>query len=131
MAPTMSLQTSRAAIGGQRVRAVRPARAARATVAAPVRASADPMIVIGGCNAAMLALGRFVFMPYVKSQQEKAGQPVQNGVTHLAAGDRLAEEASFITRSGGDPAGFSIIDTIAWGSLGHVLGFTAIVLSNN
>lgn len=127
----MSLQTSRAALGGQRVRSVRPARAARATVAAPVRAAADSMMLISGCNAAMLALGRFVFMPYVKAQQEKAGMPVQNGVTHLEAGDRLAEEASFITRSGGDPAGFSIIDTLAWGSLGHVLGFIAVVLANN
>jgi photosystem I subunit V len=131
MALSLSLQTSRAAIGGHRVRSVRPARSARVAHVAPVRAAADPMMVISGCNAAMLGLGRFVFRPYVQAQQEKAGQPVQNGTTHFEAGDRLAEEASFITRAGADPAGFSIIDTLAWGSLGHVLGFTAIVLSNN
>eukprot|EP00951_Prasinocladus_malaysianus_P002612 scaffold18342_cov42-Prasinocladus_malaysianus.AAC.1 len=128
MAPSMSVQTSRVALGGSRL-AARPARATRSVRVAPVRASADSMVLVSACTASMLALGRFVFLPYTKSQQSKAGAPVQNGVTHYEAGDRLAEEATFITTAGNDPAGFTIIDTLAWGSLGHVLGFTALVLS--
>eukprot|EP00192_Tetraselmis_astigmatica_P017276 CAMPEP_0117668342 /NCGR_PEP_ID=MMETSP0804-20121206/11493_1 /TAXON_ID=1074897 /ORGANISM="Tetraselmis astigmatica, Strain CCMP880" /LENGTH=131 /DNA_ID=CAMNT_0005476217 /DNA_START=96 /DNA_END=491 /DNA_ORIENTATION=+ len=130
----MSLKPScRATLAGKRV-AVRSLRSTRPALRAPVRAAVDPAnasIVISGCNAAMLALGRFVFLPYTRAQQEKAGVPVQNGVTHFEAGDIRAEEASFITRAGADPAGFTIIDVLAWGSLGHVLGFCALVLSSN
>ena len=132
MAPSMSLQTSRTAISGQRV----SMRSVRATRSAPMRmaprAAVDPAmspIIMSSCNAAMLALGRFAFLPYLRRQQEKAGAPSQNGVSHFDAGDARAEEASFITRAGADPAGFTIIDVLAWGSLGHVLGFTALVLS--
>mmetsp|Transcript_10109 Transcript_10109/g.24092 ORF Transcript_10109/g.24092 Transcript_10109/m.24092 type:complete len:131 (+) Transcript_10109:127-519(+) len=129
---SMSLKTSSSMLSGQRV-ALRSTRSARGSPARmPVRAAFDPAntsLVISGCNAAMLALGRFAFLPYTKKQQEKAGLPVQNGKTHFEAGDIRAEEASFITRAGGDPAGFTIIDVLAWGSLGHVLGFLALALS--
>lgn len=129
----MSLQTSRVALGGKSV-ALRATRSSRSVRAAPVRAAVDPAnasLIISGCNAAMLSLGRFVFLGYSKRSMEKAGAPVQNGMTHFEAGDIRAEEASFITRAGADPAGFTIIDVLAWGSLGHVLGFTALVLANN
>jgi len=48
--------------------------------------------------------------------------PKQNGVTHFAAGDRLAEEASFVLKTN-DPAGFTIVDVFAWGALGHAAAF--------
>merc|ERR1711897_126008 len=67
----------------------------------------------------MLAIGRFGFLPYQRRQIEKAGLPLQNDVTNLQAGmseglatDKLATEAkAFETK---DPAGFTLIDTIAW-----------------
>jgi photosystem I subunit V len=96
------------------------------------RAAVDPAltpVIMSSCNAAMLSLGRFAFLPYLRKQQAKAGVPTQNGVSHFDAGDFRAEEASFITRAGADPAGFNIIDVLAWGSLGHVLGFAALALS--
>eukprot|EP01024_Parvocaulis_polyphysoides_P009389 TRINITY_DN1293_c0_g1_i1.p1 TRINITY_DN1293_c0_g1~~TRINITY_DN1293_c0_g1_i1.p1 ORF type:complete len:131 (-),score=34.48 TRINITY_DN1293_c0_g1_i1:260-652(-) len=89
----------------------------------------NSMLVISGCNAAMLALGRFVAMPYQRKSVENAGLPVQNGTTHYAAGDRLAEEASFFLKTG-DPSGFNIIDVLAWGSLGHAIGFAALAAAS-
>ena len=79
--------------------------------------------------AMMLALGRFVFMPYQRAQIEKAGLPTQNGDTHFAAGDVKAEEASFLNTTN-DPAGFTLIDVMAWGSLGHALGFAALAVGS-
>lgn len=141
----------------------------------------EPMLVISAANATMLALGRFVFLPYQRDrvsslgvpaqevfhsnrpfvihrnapfwckivdlvridafpppitsshilssflylQVASAGLPEQNGQTHLAAGDRLAEEASFLMTTN-DPAGFNLIDVMAWGALGHALGFAVL-----
>ena len=34
----------------------------------------------------------------------------------------MAEEASFVLQTN-DPAGFNVVDLLAWGSLGHALGF--------
>ena len=76
-------------------------------------------------NAVMLGLGRFVFLPYQRDRVSSAGLPEQNGQTHLAAGDRLAEEASFLMTTN-DPAGFNLIDVMAWGALGHALGFAVL-----
>merc|ERR1712118_172326 len=74
----------------------------------------------------MLAIGRFGFLTYQRRQIEKAGLPLQNDVINLQAGmsegpatDKLATEAKVFETK--DPAGFTLIDTIAWGSLGHVL----------
>ena len=36
-----------------------------------------------------------------------------------------AKEASFITTTK-DPAGFTLVDLLAWGSIGHALGFLAL-----
>jgi photosystem I reaction center subunit V len=42
---------------------------------------------------------------------------------------RLAEDASFIMTSN-DPAGFNIIDVLAYGALGHALGFFLLAASS-
>ena len=90
-----------------------------------VRAYDDVNLVISGANALCLALGRCVFLPYQRAQVERVGAPTQNGQTHFAAGDSRAEEASFIV-STNDPAGFTIVDLLAWGSIGHAVGFLAL-----
>jgi len=81
--------------------------------------------VIGGANALALSLGRFVFLPYQRAEMKRSGMPMQNGKTHFAAGDSRAEEANF-AMSTNDPAGFTIVDLLAWGSIGHALGFLAL-----
>jgi photosystem I subunit V len=30
----------------------------------------------------------------------------------------------------GDPAGFNLVDVLAWGSLGHAVGFAALALKS-
>jgi len=72
-----------------------------------------------------LSLGRYVFLPYQRAQVERVGLPTQNGETHFDAGDARAKEASFITTTK-DPAGFTLVDLLAWGSIGHALGFLAL-----
>ena len=42
---------------------------------------------------------------------------------------RLATEATFATQSN-DPAGFSLVDLMAYGSLGHALGFLLLATSS-
>merc|ERR1712146_460724 len=92
------------------------------------KALSDTNLIISVSNFALLALGRLVFLPYQRRQISNAGLPMQNGETHSAAGDLLSQEASFVTKSA-DPSGFNSIDVLAWGSIGHMLGFTALVLS--
>lgn len=79
-------------------------------------------------NLVCLALGRWGFLSYQRSSVEKAGLGMQNGQTHAAAGDIRAEEVTFLTATK-DPAGFNLIDVMAWGSIGHILGF--IILATN
>ena len=93
------------------------------------RAFSDVNLAISGANALMLSLGRFVFMPYQRAEIAKAGLPTQNGETHYAAGDVKAEEASFLNTTN-DPSGFTLIDVMAWGSLGHALGFAALAVGS-
>jgi photosystem I subunit V len=76
-------------------------------------------------TADSLFLGRFVFFEYQKKSAAKAGLPKQNGMTHLEAGDRLAAESSVVASSG-DPAGFTIPLLLAWGAIGHALGYFAL-----
>ena len=92
-------------------------------------------MIVSAINGAMLAIGRFGFLPYQRRQIEKAGLPLQNDVTSLQAGmseglatDKLATEAKVFETK--DPAGFTLIDTIAWGSLGHVLAFVVLATKN-
>ena len=79
-------------------------------------------------NGAALALGRFGFLSYQRRKVAEAGMPKQNDETHLEAGDYLAKEATVFETK--DPAGFTLIDTIAWGSLGHIIGFAALAAKN-
>ena len=93
------------------------------------KAISDANLVVGGATIASLALGRFVFLPFHRNSLSKAGQPKQNGQTHMQAGDRLAEEVTFFTQTN-DPAGFSLIDVFAWGSLGHAAAFYILATSS-
>ncbi|KAL4458443.1 hypothetical protein ABPG75_013308 [Micractinium tetrahymenae] len=102
----------------QRQQAVRPAAARRLTT----KAISDVNLVVGGCTVGALALGRFVFLPFHRASLAKAGLPKQNDQTHFAAGDARAEEASFVLKTN-DPAGFTIVDVMAWGALGHAAAF--------
>ncbi|KAK3263087.1 hypothetical protein CYMTET_28090 [Cymbomonas tetramitiformis] len=137
MAAVMSLSTAsvvKAPLGlsSKRTNAVclpkRSMRAGRTTQV--TKAFSDVNMTICAANATMLFLGRFAFLPYQRAQVEKAGMPVQNGISHAEAGDALAEEAAFIGKSK-DPAGFSLIDVMAWGSLGHALGFALLATQSN
>jgi len=89
--------------------------------------AADVNLVISGANLAALSLGRFVFLPYQRASVAKAGLPMQNGVSHLKAGDIRAEEAAGVLKTG-DPAGFTLVDVMAWGSIGHAAGFAICAL---
>jgi len=67
-------------------------------------------------------------MPAIRNNTAAQGLPLQNDQTYVDAGDDRAVEANvFETR---DPAGFTLIDTMAWGSLGHVLGFAVLAAKN-
>lgn len=57
---------------------------------------------------------RFVFLPFHRDNLARQGLPRQNGITHAEAGDRGAEEATFLLKTN-DPAGFNIIDVSAVG----------------
>ena len=94
----------------------------------PQAKAVDSQLIISASNAAMLGLGRLIVLPYQRAQVAKAGLPEQNGATHAAAGDLRAQEASFLLASN-DPAGFNLIDVMAWGSLGHALGFALCALN--
>ncbi|EIE21723.1 hypothetical protein COCSUDRAFT_83512 [Coccomyxa subellipsoidea C-169] len=96
--------------------------ARRSRVQTPVRALSDTNLVIGGATVASLALGRFVFLGFQRDNAKKQGLPQQNGQSNVEAGDRLAEEASFALKTN-DPAGFNLVDVMAWGAIGHALGY--------
>ncbi|KAI3435822.1 hypothetical protein D9Q98_001880 [Chlorella vulgaris] len=103
----------------QRQQAVKPA-AARARCV--TKAISDVNLVVGGCTVGALALGRFVFLPFHRASLARAGMPKQDGQTHAEAGDDRAQEASFVLKTN-DPAGFTIVDVMAWGALGHAAAF--------
>ena len=106
-----------------------PGRAERAV---QTKALTPINYAVSGSTFAMLFLGRFVFRDFQKSALQKQGLPVQNGQTHFDAGDlRAAEQEGVVTASLNDPVGFSIVDVLSWGSLGHALGFAIAVLYNN
>lgn len=52
--------------------------------------------------------------------QADAVGPKSGGATYF---EKLSQDASFIKPTGGDPAGFTIIDVLAWGALGHAVAF--------
>jgi photosystem I reaction center subunit V len=53
--------------------------------------------------------------------------PFPAGSTYF---DSLQQEASFITTTN-DPAGFTLVDTMAWGALGHALGFAILAATSS
>eukprot|EP00898_Chlorokybus_atmophyticus_P005758 jgi/Chlat1/6183/Chrsp42S05737 len=84
-------------------------------------------LTIAGSTGLLLFLGRFAVLPYQRQWLQRQGLPKQNGQTHAQAGDSRAEENTFKT---GDPAGFTIVDVLAWGALGHALGFATLALQS-
>ena len=63
-------------------------------------------------------------------QVSKQGLPEQNGVTHFEAGDSRAQEVVGMLKTN-DPAGFTLVDVLAWGALGHAIGFFILATANN
>lgn len=88
-------------------------------------AFSDVQLVISGCNALALSLGRFVFLPSIREKTSAQGPGSQNGESHFAAGDARAEEAASVFATN-DPAGFTIVDLLMWGSIGHAVGYSAL-----
>jgi photosystem I subunit V len=91
---------------------------------------ADTALVISLSTGALLFLGRFVLLPFQRAQVAKQGLPEQNGVTHFEAGDSRAQEVSSLLKTN-DPAGFTIVDLLAWGAVGHAVGFFVLATSSN
>ncbi|BBN15276.1 photosystem I subunit V [Marchantia polymorpha subsp. ruderalis] len=91
---------------------------------------ADTSLVISLSTGALLFLGRFVLLPFQRKQVSQAGLPRQNGVTHFEAGDARAQEVSSLMKTN-DPAGFTIVDLLAWGALGHAVGFFILATASN
>ncbi|GAB4822022.1 hypothetical protein N2152v2_009068 [Parachlorella kessleri] len=85
------------------------------------KAISDVNLIVGGSTIGALILGRSL-LPVHRAYLAKAGLPKQNGVTHVDAGDKRSAEVSFAAKSN-DPAGFTIIDVLAWGALGHAAAF--------
>jgi hypothetical protein len=67
----------------------------------PLLNDVRPIPYPAGATFGALALGRFVFLPFHRASLAKAGMPTQNGQTHFAAGDRLAEEVSVAVKATG------------------------------
>lgn len=63
-------------------------------------------------------------------QVSRQGLPEQNGVTHFDAGDSRAQEVQSLLKTN-DPAGFTLVDVLAWGALGHAIGFFVLATANN
>ena len=87
-------------------------------------AFSDVQLVISGCNALALSLGRFVFLLHSR-EDLRPGPGSQNGESHFAAGDARAEEAASVFATN-DPAGFTIVDLLMWGSIDHAVGYSAL-----
>lgn len=109
----------------QKSLAVRSAPGAVAFRRSTATALSDVQLVISGCNGLALALGRFVFLPSIREKTGMQGPGVQNGESHFAAGDARAEEAASVFATN-DPAGFTIVDLLMWGSIGHAVGYVAL-----
>ncbi|MCO5569010.1 hypothetical protein L7F22_022716 [Adiantum nelumboides] len=87
-------------------------------------------LVISATTASLLFLGRFVFLPFQRKNVANQGLPVQNGVTHYEAGDSRAAEVSSLLQTK-DPAGFTLIDVLAWGAIGHAIAFFILATASN
>ncbi|CAK9228404.1 unnamed protein product [Sphagnum troendelagicum] len=92
--------------------------------------SLDTPLVISLSTGALLFLGRFVFLPFQRDNVARQGLPEQNGQTHYEAGDDRAQEVVSLL-STNDPAGFTIVDVLAWGALGHAIAFFILATGTN
>lgn len=72
----------------------------------------------------------FLRMCFLMVQVSRQGLPEQNGVTHFEAGDSRAQEVVSMLKTN-DPAGFTLVDVLAWGALGHAVGFFVLATANN
>jgi photosystem I subunit V len=97
-------------------------RTAVARSVAKTTCSLDTPLVISLSTGALLFLGRFVFLPFQRDTVARQGLPEQNGQTHYEAGDDRAQEVVSLLNTN-DPAGFTIVDVLAWGALGHAIAF--------
>ncbi|XP_058113067.1 photosystem I reaction center subunit V, chloroplastic-like [Magnolia sinica] len=93
------------------------------------RAELNASLVISLSTAVSLFLGRFVFLNFQRENVAKQ-VPGQNGVTHFEAGDTRAKEYVGLLKSN-DPAGFNIVDVLAWGSIGHIVAYYILATSSN
>jgi photosystem I reaction center subunit V len=67
----------------------------------------------------------FLVSPELYLATAMQGPGSQNGESHFAAGDARAEEAASVFATN-DPAGFTIVDLLMWGSVGHAIGYSAL-----
>jgi photosystem I subunit V len=107
---------------------VRVAKASRRVIT--TKAVVAPYLAVSASTAIMLAVGRLAFLPQQRRGVEKSAAvagPKTTGSTYF---DSLQTEASFITTTN-DPAGFTLVDTLAWGALGHALGFAILAASSS
>lgn len=58
----------------------------------------------------------------------RAGLPVQNDVPNADV-ERLSQQVDSILATN-DPAGFNIIDVLAWGSLGHAAAYAILAINS-
>ncbi|KAF8060105.1 hypothetical protein HT031_005044 [Scenedesmus sp. PABB004] len=108
------------------VKAARPSRTTRVAC----RAGLEPYLQVCAGTATMLAVGRFAFLPLHRRDLERSAATAGPKTTGSTYFDSLQQEASFITTTN-DPAGFTLIDTFAWGALGHALGFAFLAASSS
>ncbi|CAN6450546.1 unnamed protein product [Victoria cruziana] len=95
-----------------------------------VKAELNPSLVISLSTGLSLFMGRFVFLNFQRENVAKQGLPEQNGMTHFEAGDQRAKEYVGLLKSN-DPAGFNIVDVLAWGSIGHIVAYYILATSSN
>lgn len=62
------------------------------------QAFGETQLIVSGATATMLAIGRFAALPYQRRIAESQ-VPMQNGETHLSAGDSYAPAHVFIKSS--------------------------------
>nr|Q9SPM4.1 RecName: Full=Photosystem I reaction center subunit V, chloroplastic; AltName: Full=PSI-G; Flags: Precursor [Syntrichia ruralis]AAD46189.1 photosystem I reaction center subunit V precursor [Syntrichia ruralis] len=91
---------------------------------------ANTSFIISASTAALLALGRFVFLPFQRSMVSRHGLPEQNGVPTTRRVTAVRRRWWSMLKTN-DPAGFTLVDVLAWGALGHAVGFFILATATN
>ncbi|KAK9840351.1 hypothetical protein WJX74_008122 [Apatococcus lobatus] len=132
MATTMSLTKTtlprQSALGARSLPALSVRTQSRRSQRQVTRAINDTNLIISGCTAGALILGRFVFLPFQKDNLKRQGLPVQNDVPYADI-ERLSQQADSVLKTN-DPEGFNIIDVLAWGSLGHAAAYAILAINS-